>query len=212
MTTTTLTVSDYLKYANLQMAAEAFIRDGDQFRNTGGQLIQALIDGNKHNSKFTEAQASAFAAEWEAVDQQANTSTGFSGTLFKNRNTGELVMSFRSTEFVDDAARDNQATNAMEIKQYGFAFGQLRDMEAWYAELKRNGSLPAGAQISVTGYSLGGHLATAFNMLHNGEGSIKEVVTFNGAGGGRLDTRMRWTGSASNLVFRTVDRSKACWA
>jgi hypothetical protein len=37
-------------------------------------------------------------------------------------------MSFRSTEFIDDAARDNQATNAMEIKEAGFAFGQIRDM------------------------------------------------------------------------------------
>ena len=33
----------------------------------------------------------------------------------------ELVVSFCSTEFIDGSARDNQATNAMEIKETGFA-------------------------------------------------------------------------------------------
>jgi len=39
-------------------------------------------------------------------------------------------MSFRSTEFADDAARDNEATNKLEIKDHGWAFGQIADMEA----------------------------------------------------------------------------------
>ncbi len=47
---------------------------------------------------------------------------------------------------------------------------------------------------AVTGYSLGGHLATAFNLLHGGDtiyggaARIKEVVTFNGAGVGQVTT------------------------
>jgi len=193
---TSPTISDYLQYANLQMAGEAFIRDPEKntFSPSGVALVAALTEGNRHASRFTATQATQFAAEWEAVDQRANTPTGFSGTLFKNKATGELVMSFRSTEFVDDAARDNQATNAMEIKAYGFAFGQIRDMEVWYKELREDGRIPEGAAFSVTGYSLGGHLATAFNMLHGKEtladGSLRvqQVVTFNGAGIGGLDT------------------------
>jgi len=190
-TTAPLNISDYLKYANLQMAAEAFIRDPISLEMTQ-DLATVLINGNKHASVFTATQASQFAAEWEAVDQRANTPTGFSGTLFKNKATGELVMSFRSTEFIDDSARDNQATNAMEIKAYGFAFGQIRDMEDWYKELRNDGRIPEGAAFSVTGYSLGGHLATAFNMMHGKEtladGSLRvqQVVTFNGAGIGGL--------------------------
>jgi len=34
---------------------------------------------------------------------------------------GELVLSFRSTEFIDDAAPDNPATNVLEIKNMDFA-------------------------------------------------------------------------------------------
>jgi hypothetical protein len=116
-TSTTLSVSEYLKYADLQMAAEAFIRDPktDELRNSGQLLIRALMTGNDHSSSFTRVQATEFESQWEALDQIANTTTGFSGTLFRNKDTDELVMSFRSTEFIDDAARDNQATNLLEI-------------------------------------------------------------------------------------------------
>ena len=51
----TPTVTDYLKFANLQMAAEAFIRDEKtkQLASDGELLINALVEGNKHASRFT---------------------------------------------------------------------------------------------------------------------------------------------------------------
>ncbi len=189
-----LSIADALKYAQLQMGAEAFIRQDGTLINEGSDYIKALTDGNNHTSKFTSTQAAAFAEHWIAVDQCENSNTGFSGTLFKcikdepatGAKKDEYVISLRSTEFLDDAARDNQATNQMEIAKYGFAFGQLRDMEDWYADLRKPGGLlgPA-ASVDVTGYSLGGHLATAFNLLHQGDGNVGKVVTFNGAGIGR---------------------------
>jgi len=196
--------SDLLKYASLQMASEAFLSEqakGEQ-HFSGTPLITALKQGNGHTSLFTETQAIDFASHWIVLDQKENTSTGFSGTLFRciaddpetGAKAGELVMSFRSTEFIDDAARDNEATNALEIKETGFAFGQIRDMEAWYAELKQPGGPLAGpTPFNVTGYSLGGHLATVFNILHAGPDAgadtarIGDVVTFNGAGIGAVD-------------------------
>ena len=58
----TPTVTDYLKYANLQMAAEAFIGDPltGVLKPSGQDLIDVLIDGNFHTSKFTETQATDF--------------------------------------------------------------------------------------------------------------------------------------------------------
>ena len=109
------TISTYLKYANLQMAAEALF---DNERNKSAPILVAgltpsdsqLEDGNKHASKFPSTLARQFLSDgWSIVAHQPDTSTGFSGTLFKNDYTGELVLSFRSTEFVDDAVRDNQA-------------------------------------------------------------------------------------------------------
>ncbi|AVT22159.1 hypothetical protein C7Y68_20815 [Paracidovorax avenae] len=98
-------------------------------------------------------------------------------------------MSFRSTEFADDAARDNQATNTLEIKEKGWAFGQIADMEAWFQTLRSRGLIGDTEQVTVTGYSLGGHLAAAFTQLReekNDGGRIAATYTFNGAGVGIL--------------------------
>ncbi|WP_310452484.1 VCBS domain-containing protein [Sulfuritalea sp.] len=185
---TTPTIADYLKYANLQMAAEAFLVDSNNNVLTAGQLLEALKIGNNHASKFTQTQADDFVDPvkgWTVLDQRVNTTAGFSGTLFKNNQTGELVVSFRSTEFIDDTVRDSLATNELEIKNTGFAWGQIADMEAWYAKLNVDPTKLAGKAFSVTGYSLGGHLATAFNLLH--PGAAQQVVTFNGAGVGKIN-------------------------
>ncbi len=99
---TTPTITGYLKCANLQMAAEAFLVSPDG--SIKGDIPTALREGNLHASKFTETEATKFADEWQVVAQKPNTTTGFSGTLFRNRLTNELVISFRSTEFIDDAA------------------------------------------------------------------------------------------------------------
>jgi hypothetical protein len=58
----TLTTADYLKYANLQMAAEAFIRDEKTLElfGTGQPLIEILKAGNNRSLLFTETQATAF--------------------------------------------------------------------------------------------------------------------------------------------------------
>jgi hypothetical protein len=117
---TTPTTAELLKYADLQMAAEAFLVRDEATGQLKSNVKQALIEGNGHSSKFTEPQALEFLKHWEVIAQRPNASTGFSGTLFKcilsDPATGaqrdELVMSFRSTEFIDDSARDNQATNA----------------------------------------------------------------------------------------------------
>ena len=64
---TTPTIVDYLKYANLQMAAEAFLAlpNGSLVEN----VRQALIDGNLHASKFTETETIKFESEWQVVAQ-----------------------------------------------------------------------------------------------------------------------------------------------
>ncbi len=51
--TTALTVQDYLKFANLQMAAEAFLVD-EATASVKPDLVVALTDGNHHNSRLTE--------------------------------------------------------------------------------------------------------------------------------------------------------------
>ena len=205
-----------LEMAKLQIVAEAFLEgplkeNGNRVPTPkekpymkGDKIFSALdkdllMRGNDHTSKLTEAQAEQFMQDWEVISYMPITATGFSGTLFRAKrpikdekgeiifDEGKLVMSFRSTEFIDDAARDNQATNVMEIADKGWAFGQISDMEQWlqYLQSEEGGKLIGKDNpIDITGYSLGGHLATAFNILHHKEGIINSTYTFNGAGVG----------------------------
>ena len=186
-------------YALLQIAAEAYLGTTDRNdpaapTSTGPIDLTAamLTKGNTHSSKMTAQQAEQFSLEWKVLSHQPNTATGFSATLFvyigepdsaRGVFPGQMVVSFRSTEFIDDQARDSKATNELEIKEGGWAFGQIADMQKWWSSVA---SQVGSAQVDVTGYSLGGHLATAFYELHSSQ--INKVYTFNGAGVGKLDS------------------------
>lgn len=208
-------LSTWLKYANLQMAAEAFLIDkltGKPYSDTD-KLAAALLDGNKHSSKFTPTQAAEFATEYTVVAHQDNTGTGFSGTLFKD-NAGNYTLSFRSTEFVDDVIADSVGTNE-GISQYGWAFGQISDMETWWATLKQSNPELLTKGVTVTGYSLGGHLATAFAQLRAEEGNlgvIDHIYTYNGAGTGGINTGHTLT--ATLALFNDVwkNHTEPAWA
>jgi hypothetical protein len=214
MTMTTPTIADYLKYANLQMAAEAFlVEENGKLKDN---IEQALIQGNNHASRFTPTQAADFVTHWKVLDQEANTSSGFSGTLFEcieddpvtGAKKGELVLSFRSTEFIDDAVNDCQVTNKT-IESYGWGFGQIADMEEWYAKLKVDGVPLSEKEFSVTGYSLGAHLATAFNLLREEDGTsgrIQSTYTFNGAANNRGQTQCRSLNNFHGPVIPQIER------
>ena len=72
----TIEIANYLKFANVQMAAEA---TGLTSAMTGQALLDAIKLGNNRSSKLTDTQAAEFtnATEgWSVVDHRANTSTG----------------------------------------------------------------------------------------------------------------------------------------
>ena len=151
-------VAELLEMSRTQIVAEAFLLDEDKNPKylhpnkedneyTFKEVTldpKILKDGNNHTSILTAPQIKEFMENWKVVAYLPNTTTGFSGTLFQAKRdipgttikAGEKVMSLRSTEFIDDAARDNQATNVMEIADKGWAFGQISDMEQWLQYLQ----------------------------------------------------------------------------
>ncbi len=82
------TIADYLKYANLQMAAEAFLVTDAGALKTGKDLIDALIEGNKHALVFTATQATDFLVHWKVLAQQPNTKTGDDWDVISGDMTG----------------------------------------------------------------------------------------------------------------------------
>ncbi|MEW6248543.1 MAG: calcium-binding protein [Nitrospirota bacterium] len=193
-------ISIWLKFALQQMAAESYL---DQLL-FGRPLREILLDGNNDTrfvqpdangnlpgkTRFTNVLADRFLSTYDILDHHANDATGFSATLMRDRTTGEYTLSFRSLEYQNQAEggdweRDGLPGAAGEIAGTGFALAQLVSMERYYRDLKTSGLLPQNAVLNVTGYSLGGHLATVFSELHANE--ITATYTFNGAGRGRIN-------------------------
>ncbi len=222
------TLSTWLDYAHIQMAAEAFLIDEQRKLQSSGQnLANRLFDpGNNHSLKFTQTEANDFAAKYEVLDQNPNTGSGFSGTLIKNIKTGELTISFRSTEFVDDALADSVGTNE-GIAQYGWAFGQIKDMEELWTPLQKDHPelLDENKGFTVTGYSLGAHLAAAFAQLRAEQNPkaaggipalkplpayVKHIYTFNGAGTGGLKNGVTLT-DAMQVFTDVINNGMPSW-
>jgi hypothetical protein len=70
---TTPSMAELSKYADLQMAAEAFLVQDEATGQLKSNLQQALTEGNFQASRFTATQATAFLAHWKVVDQKTNT-------------------------------------------------------------------------------------------------------------------------------------------
>jgi hypothetical protein len=192
-------ISAWLQFALQQMAAESYL-DGISFNNAEQIRTQLRLGNNRPGfpesgfTRMTTLQAEQFTQHYQIIDHHANDATGFSATLMCEKNqdgelTNRYTLSFRSLEYQNQAQggdweRDGQGGAAGEIAGAGFALGQLASMERYYQELKNSGKLPVGATLNVTGYSLGGHLATVFTELHTADININfgQTVTFNAAG------------------------------
>ncbi|MEO8037739.1 MAG: carbohydrate-binding domain-containing protein [Betaproteobacteria bacterium] len=115
--------------------------------------------------------------------------TGLSATLIQNRETGAYTLSIRSTEYVSpnlggDKYRDLDGADKNDLAFNGFAFAQIDALEHYYAWLLENIPGLSEGPLYVTGYSLGGHLATVFTEMHP---EVVQAYTFNGAGRGEWD-------------------------
>jgi hypothetical protein len=114
----TPTAAQLLAMANVQMAAEARL---DRFGNQA--TVAALRYGNNRSSKFSPVQAQAFAQEWSVVDHMANTSTGFSGTLFRYLGASDPARGLLKKSQRD---RTQCACSTRQPQQVGNRFGAFR--------------------------------------------------------------------------------------
>ncbi len=212
-------VSTWLQFATQQMAAESYL-DGINL-SSSNEVEDRLLLGNNHplldpslsgKTRFTNILADQFLGRYQILDHHANDATGFSATLMFDTQANSYTLSFRSTESAPvaqsgDRERDLFGADA-EVGAFGFAFGQLAAMEQYYQSLKAGGKLPTGAVLNVTGFSLGGHLATVFTELHASE--VNHTYIFNGAGRGHVPGAVPGLSAEENRIqdmltyFRSV--------
>jgi Ca2+-binding RTX toxin-like protein len=194
------------------MLAETYL-EGDQPLSRD-ELLAALRLGNNRPGfqprgyvRFAESQVDELLGGYDVIHQVSDDpnkrlpgqssvgrfydNTGMSATLLRKRGTNEYTLAIRSTEYRNqsqggDFLRDGLGGADGEIIGKGFAFAQIASLEEYYTWLKSSGRIVQAqdTKLTVTGYSLGGHLATVFTELHANE--IEKTVVFNAAGRGGL--------------------------
>ena len=205
-------VEIWLDFAIQQLAAESYL-DGIDISsesmvrerlelgtNHYKYITQNRIDGMKdHASRMVDSQAETFYENYQIIHHLPNRSSGFSGTLIKNRDTGEFTLSMRSTEFREenkggDKIRDAYGADG-DISFNGFSLAQLASMEDYYEFLINQGHISADTELNLTSYSLSGHLATIFTEIHP-EVVIKSY-NFNAVGRGDFNVS---AGTLENMI------------
>jgi len=209
------------QFVLLEMVADSYLEDIATLSDA--QIKASLTQGNNRRppdpvtggvTRFAAAQAEELLGRYQIVHQLSDNpgngrpttfngiplNTGFSATLIQERGTNNFTLAIRSTESKPwsqggDMERDAFGAD-VAIAKDGFAWAQVDSMEQYYAWLKSSKTLPPGATLNVTGYSLGGHLAAVFTELHRNDADVTfgQTVTFNAPGRGT------WNQSAGSLA------------
>lgn len=228
------TIRTWLEFALQQMAAESYLHNINL--SDPADVVPRLIAGNNapgvnspnpgatrfvdlaslSNASQITGSAQAFVSRFQIVDHHTNDSTGFSATLIQERGTNNFTLSFRSTEYknqADGGDYERDGANGLlltgadgEVVTRGFAFGQLAAMEDYYQSTVKN-LLPPGVVLNVTGYSLGAHLATVFAELHGFETSTPfsfgHTYTFDGPGRGTFNVALQTESQEAQRMHET---------
>lgn len=182
---------DYFKNAELSVASYATLQVGmgggayvTALTSVGMSLIQAReFAGVDANNEFIPGKG------YEIVGQMPNTSSGFSATVF--RKNGSHVLAIRGTEGFSFSSITDWVSNVANIGPNGIAIMQAIDLFNYFQDLKaQQGSTVYhyaynqltnqvtytsaiasstgalyGQAFTVTGHSLGGHLALIMTRL-----------------------------------------------
>ena len=123
-------------FQQAQLAEAAYANLTSAIGNQDNLMASLDVKNKKvFGGDFSETQAKVFAAQWEVIDQLPDTQSGFSATLFKNRETGEYSFAIRGSTNLADFNAD-----ARLISRDGIAAAQLVDLYNYWQQL----NTPAG--------------------------------------------------------------------
>ena len=133
----------------------------------------ARIDGYGNDKVVAEAQRLrnyTMPSNMEYLEDMYNSETGTSGTAFRNKDTGEVILAFTGTnfqsEFLKDVGTDINEINFPVLDHCIPAFEFYERVRAKY-----------GNNIVLTGHSLGGSIAQRVALEYN----VQKTVVYNSA-------------------------------
>ena len=140
-------VKEYLDYSELAQASYSGLSIG-MFGKDNKLYIDALMEEDK--AEFSQTQAENFANRYEVKAIADSLPTGLDAVLFYDRDNHKYVLSIRGTSSASDVLSD------ILLATKGVAYDQLSALNSFYNQWILDGTIPIGAQLDVTGHSLGG--------------------------------------------------------
>jgi len=112
--------------------------------------------------------------------------SSYTGLLVKNRETGQLTISGRGTDFANDPIGDLLVADG-SLTSNGSAIFQDISMQTFYDTLRSEGLIQPNQTINLAGHSLDGALVQGF-VLNNPE-AVNHAYTYNspGIGGAKAE-------------------------
>ncbi len=132
-------------YNHALLAEAAYADLWDETTNkaiTNGTKVKLALESV--DKPLSKTQIEEFLKDWEVISHQANTASGFSATLFKNKHTQEYVFANRGTE--GDVLGDIISADILGISLGGIANFQAIDMYRYFKKL----STPAGDSVNYS--------------------------------------------------------------
>ncbi|MHB1214457.1 MAG: hypothetical protein ACYCY9_05660 [Thiobacillus sp.] len=161
------TIIESYKQAELALAAYSNLTPG-----ISGKPYTDALEANGNG--MASAQASAFAATWNVVDQYTDPTTGVSATVFQAVAGGPKYLAIRGTGGLDDIGADIDLAVGLPLG-FNLQYIALKTQVAtWLAD----GTLVSG--FTVSGHSLGGYLAVGLEADFSG--SIGQAYLYNAPG------------------------------
>ena len=108
----------------------------------------------------------------EYLDDFYDKDTGSSGTAFKDKDTGEVILAYTGTNFDNDKWNDAVKTDFGRIA-LGLGDGHVDPARKFYEEIRAE----YGDDIILTGHSLGGNLAQWIALHYN----VQKTIVYNPA-------------------------------
>ena len=132
---------------------------------------------------FSPLQAKRFFEKYDLLKHCPNTESGFSATLFQNKETKEYTLAIRGTELKLSQAWQDIITTDGSLLLSSTPLEQYNDMLRFYNQCKtKYPAMTESKSLNIAGHSLGGALTQMLTLSlcdDTNEANINEVYTFN---------------------------------
>ena len=135
------------------------------FKDNNGKPKDSWHHKHFLGGDFSPLQSKRFFEKYDLLKHCPNTESGFSATLFQNKETKEYTLAIRGTEFKINQAWQDIITTDGSLLLSSTPLEQYNDMLRFYNQCKaKYPAMTESKSLNIAGHSLGGALAQMLTL------------------------------------------------